>query len=73
MLNTFPFFRQRDQMDCGPTCLQMIARFHGRSYSLPFLQDLATSAEKVCPYLGIEETAERIGFALCPSKYLLKI
>ncbi|MBI2729870.1 MAG: hypothetical protein HYX40_03810, partial [Sphingobacteriales bacterium] len=27
----FPFFQQLDAMDCGPTCLRMVAKYHGRS------------------------------------------
>lgn len=34
----FPFYRQHDQMDCGPTCLRMIAKHHGRSYSMESLR-----------------------------------
>ena len=26
----FPFFKQLDQMDCGPTCLKMIAAYYGK-------------------------------------------
>ena len=24
----FPFYHQHDSMDCGPACLQMIAKFY---------------------------------------------
>ncbi len=23
----FPYYKQPDQMDCGPTCLRMVAKF----------------------------------------------
>ncbi|MDR2147041.1 MAG: hypothetical protein LBE91_11335, partial [Tannerella sp.] len=26
-------------MDCGPTCLRMIARYYGRSYTLQTLRE----------------------------------
>ncbi|MDD4673853.1 MAG: cysteine peptidase family C39 domain-containing protein [Bacilli bacterium] len=29
----FPHYSQLDAMDCGPTCLRMIARHHGKHYS----------------------------------------
>ncbi|MDO9633449.1 MAG: cysteine peptidase family C39 domain-containing protein, partial [Paludibacter sp.] len=35
----FPFYHQHDQMDCGPTCLRMIAAHHGRHYSLEGLRE----------------------------------
>ena len=68
MLKTFPFFRQRDQMDCGPTCLQMIARFHGRSYSLPFLREISYISREGVSLQGIMEAADRIGFRTMPVK-----
>jgi ABC-type bacteriocin/lantibiotic exporter with double-glycine peptidase domain len=36
---TFPFFPQLDAMDCGATCLRMIAKFYGKSYSNQFLRE----------------------------------
>jgi ATP-binding cassette subfamily B protein len=39
-LKRFPYFQQRDAMDCGPTCLMMIAAYLGQRYSLPYLRDL---------------------------------
>ena len=29
--HSFPHYRQLDAMDCGPTCLRMIAKYYGRS------------------------------------------
>ncbi|WP_026712562.1 cysteine peptidase family C39 domain-containing protein [Flavobacterium daejeonense] len=31
-LNGFPCDRQMDMMDCGPACLKMIAKHHGKFY-----------------------------------------
>src|SRR5690554_7918369 len=39
--NKFPFFRQLDNKDCGPTCLRMIAKFYGKTFSREFLRDKA--------------------------------
>ncbi|MCT4602985.1 MAG: cysteine peptidase family C39 domain-containing protein, partial [Marinifilum sp.] len=30
MKKRFPHFRQLDAMDCGPTCLRMIAKHYGK-------------------------------------------
>ncbi|UXE68381.1 MAG: C39 family peptidase [Chryseotalea sp. WA131a] len=30
----FPFYKQADAMDCGPTCLRMVAKYQGKNYSL---------------------------------------
>src|SRR5690554_8142434 len=39
--NKFSFYRQLDYRDCGPTCLRMIAKFHGKTFSREFLRDKA--------------------------------
>ena len=36
-------------MDCGPTCLRMIARFYGRVYSIQNLREKASSPGKESP------------------------
>ncbi|MDR2272490.1 MAG: hypothetical protein LBF27_16405 [Sphingobacterium sp.] len=33
-MGKFPFYRQLDQMDCGPACLKMIAKHYGKVFSL---------------------------------------
>ena len=33
-MRKFPSYRQLDSMDCGPTCLRIIASHYGRSWSL---------------------------------------
>lgn len=33
-LKKFPFTKQHDAMDCGPACLRMIAKYHGKVFSL---------------------------------------
>jgi len=37
-LSKFPFYKQLDQMDCGSTCLQMAAKFHGETYAVDYLR-----------------------------------
>lgn len=32
-MNKFPHIKQPDSMECGATCLRMIAKFHGKEYS----------------------------------------
>jgi ATP-binding cassette, subfamily B, bacterial len=59
--NRFPFYRQRDAMDCGPTCLKMIARYHGRSFSLPFLRDRCHLSREGVSFAGISKGAESVG------------
>jgi len=59
---SFPFERQADAMDCGPTCLQMVARFYGKKFSLPDLRGKSYITREGVSFLGISEAAESIGF-----------
>lgn len=58
----FPHFIQHDAMDCGPTCLRMVAAFYGRHYSLEGLKEKSFITREGVSMLGISEAAEKIGF-----------
>lgn len=49
-------------MDCGPTCLRMIARFYGKNYSIQELRNRSFLNRDGASVLGISEAAEAIGF-----------
>ena len=49
-------------MDCGPTCLRMVAKHYGRSFSLPFLREKCYIDRAGVSLKGISEAAELIGF-----------
>lgn len=49
-------------MDCGPSCLRMIAAFHGKNYSLQKLRELSHISREGVSWLGLSEAAEAIGF-----------
>ena len=57
----FTHYQQLDSMDCGPTCLRMIAKAHGKSYSLPFLREKCYIDKAGVSLKGISEAAELIG------------
>lgn len=57
----FPIYQQLDGMDCGPTCLRMIAAHYGRAYSREYLRELCSIGRAGVSLLGISEAAERIG------------
>ena len=48
-------------MDCGPTCLRMVAKHFGQSFSLPFLRDKCYIDRNGVSLRGISEAAELIG------------
>lgn len=58
----FPHYRQYDAMDCGPTCLRMIAKHYGKSYSLQYLRERSYLDKEGVSLKGISEAAESIGF-----------
>ena len=51
-------------MDCGPTCLRMVAGYYGRHYNTDTLRRKAGFSKQGVSLLGISETAEKIGFRL---------
>ncbi|HAN18623.1 MAG: ABC transporter ATP-binding protein [Bacteroidetes bacterium GWC2_33_15] len=58
----FPFYQQLDAMDCGPSCLRMIAKHYGKSFSLQTLRDKSYITREGVSMLGISDAAEAIGF-----------
>ena len=59
---SFTHYNQIDAMDCGPTCLRMIAKHYGRNYYLAKLRELCHISKQGVSLLGISEAAEQIGF-----------
>lgn len=49
-------------MDCGPTCIRMIAKYYGRSYSIDFLRQKSNITREGVSLGGIADAAETIGF-----------
>lgn len=58
----FPFYKQLDAMDCGPSCLRMIAKHHGRNYSVQTLRERSHITREGVSLLGTSDAAESIGF-----------
>jgi len=57
----FTLYKQYDAMDCGPTCLQMIAKHYGKKYTLEYLRQQCFLTREGVSLLGISEAAETIG------------
>lgn len=62
MSKEFPFFKQMDDMDCGPTCLKMIAKYYGRNFSSEMLREKSFLTKTGVSLSGISQAAENIGF-----------
>lgn len=61
MTKNFPFYQQLDAMDCGPSCLRMIAKFYGKTYTLQTLRERCFITREGVSMLGISDAAESIG------------
>ena len=68
----FPHYRQLDSMDCGPTCLRMIAKYYGRTYSPQTLRERSFITREGVSMLGISDAAESIGFRTLAVRITLK-
>ena len=58
----FPFYQQPDTMDCGPTCLRMVAKHYKRSISLEKIRRLSDTTRSGSSLKNIADAAEKIGF-----------
>ncbi|MEP7238219.1 MAG: peptidase domain-containing ABC transporter [Ferruginibacter sp.] len=56
------FIKQRDAMDCGPTCLAMISRYYGKTISIQTLRDKTGIGKQGVNLFGISNAAESIGY-----------
>jgi len=48
-------------MDCGPTSLKMVAKYHGRSIPLDYLRNKSQYGKQGVSLLGLADAAESIG------------
>lgn len=49
-------------MDCGPSCLKMIAAFYGKKIPIQYLRDLCGISYQGVSFSGLEEGANKLGF-----------
>lgn len=61
-LKDFPFYKQPDSKDCGPTCLRIIAKYYGQNIPLQQIRDLAETTREGSGLQGLSNAAENLGF-----------
>jgi ATP-binding cassette subfamily B protein len=62
-MSKFPhFLHQPDAMDCGATCLAMIAKHYGKNYTVQKLREMCSATRAGVSMLGISDAAEKLGF-----------
>lgn len=58
----FPHYQQFDAMDCGPTCIKMVAQYYGKSLDLAYLREACHIDRQGVSLFGISDAAEKVGF-----------
>ncbi|WP_421941918.1 peptidase domain-containing ABC transporter [Pedobacter sp.] len=61
-MKKFPFYKQPDAKDCGPTCLRIIAKYYKKSIPLQHLRTLSETTREGSGLLGLSNAAEHLGF-----------
>lgn len=61
-LKRFTSYRQSNVMDCGPTCLRIVAKYYGKHYNTEGIKQVSGYSKEGVSLLGISEAAENIGF-----------
>lgn len=64
----YKYFRQLDEMDCGPTCLRMICSYYNKDYSLEYFRANAHITRNGVSLNGLSQAAEKVGFKSLPVK-----
>ncbi|MBS1775016.1 MAG: peptidase domain-containing ABC transporter [Bacteroidetes bacterium] len=64
----FPHYTQLDAMDCGPTCVRMIAKHYGKALSIGELRSKSFITRGGVSMLGISEAAAAFGLRTLPVK-----
>jgi len=59
---SFPFYKQPDAKDCGPTCLRIVSKFYGKTIPLQQIRNLSETTREGSSLLGLSDAAEKLGF-----------
>ncbi|MFD2563287.1 peptidase domain-containing ABC transporter [Aquimarina rubra] len=58
----FPFYKQADSKDCGPTCLKIISKHYGKTINLSYIRQLSETQRDGSSLMGLSGAAETIGY-----------
>ncbi len=61
-MEKFPFYKQREAKDCGPTCLKIVAGYYKKIIPIELLRKLSENTRKGSSLLGLSDASEKIGF-----------
>lgn len=60
-MNSFPFLKQADSKDCGPTCLKIISKYYGKELTIQTLRNLSETSRDGSNLLFLSTAADKIG------------
>jgi len=58
----FPFYKQLEGKDCGPTCLKIICAYYNKEVSIQELRNLSKTTREGSSLYNLSKTAEVLGF-----------
>ncbi|MBD3907106.1 cysteine peptidase family C39 domain-containing protein [Chryseobacterium muglaense] len=67
-LNEFPSFKQSNLIDSGLVCLRILAKYHGKAFSMKYLQDKFHNIDERNSLKGIVDACEQLGLKNLPIK-----
>lgn len=56
----FPFYKQKDLKDCGPTCLKILAKYYGKIVPIQKLRDLCETTREGSSMMGLSDAGEAL-------------
>ena len=62
-MKKFPLILQRDAIQCGVSCRQMICKYYGQSYSFEELEKICIPTVEGISLLGVKDAAETLGLS----------
>lgn len=60
-MRKFPFYKQPDAKDCGPTCLRIVTKHYGKIIPLQQIRNLTETTREGSSMLGLSNAAENMG------------
>ena len=61
-MKKFPFYKQAEAKDCGPTCIKIISKHFGKVINAQQLRELSETTREGSSLLGLSDAVETIGF-----------
>jgi ATP-binding cassette, subfamily C, bacterial len=62
----YKFIRQHSEEDCGAACLAMIAKYHGRTFTISRMREVIGTGQQGTTLLGLRQGAESLGYNARP-------